>query len=399
MRYILFISTVILLWSCGKSDTEDISDNVFYTCSMDPQVMEKKPGKCPICKMDLTKVIVDKQAMQSGLKISKEQEQLANIKTIIISETEINREKVVSGTLVLNENQRYRISTRVSGRVEKLYIKNTGEQIKKGTLLYTLYSEELLAAQKEYLIALERIQQVSDSGLDYAQLLDGAKNKLLLWGMNDNQIKALASSHEFRNAVSIYSREEGVATAVNVKEGDYILDGDIVFEVANLSTLWVEAQIYATEVNEFKSNTPVIVKIDGFPGKSWNSTIVFYSPELQAQSKVNTIRAEISNSDKALMPGMQANVLLKGSVKQSVSIPLQAVLQDSQGATVWIKKKDGSYESKMVITGIQNDNDIEIRSGLELGEEVVVSGAYLLNSEYIFKKGATPMAGHDMSTH
>ncbi len=389
MKKILFILTTLFLLECTKETK--VPDNEFYTCSMDPQVMEKKPGKCPICKMELTKVIIDKKHTQ-GLKLSKEQEQLANIKTLIVSEGELSKEKTVNGRLVLNENNRLRISTRVGGRIEKLYIKNSGEQIKSGTILYDLYSEELLAAQKEYLLGLERSNEP-----DYIQLTEGAKNKLLLWGMSEKQIEKLAGSHDLKSTVPVYSSHTGVITAVDVQEGDYVMDGDVIFEIADLSTLWVEAEIYADEINDFSIGDSVSIRINEFPGKIWTSTITFAAPQLELQSKVNLIRAEISNKSGMLKSGMQSNIILKGHTRSALSVPINAVLQDSKGATVWIKKKDGSYENRMVIIGIQSSENIEIRSGVESGEEIVINGAYLLNSEYVFKKGANPMDGHDMS--
>lgn len=398
MKNILLSLALILAWSCNKESQNKTPDNVFYTCSMDPQVMEKKPGKCPICKMDLTKVIIDKNDSQQGLKLSKEQEQSANIKTIIISEGDLGREKTVNGRVVINENKRFKISSRVSGRIEKLYIKSLGETLNPGVKLYDLYSEDLLVAQKEYLMALEKSNAFSESEMDYIQLADGAKNKLLLWGMSENQIKSLNNKKELSDVVTIYSSYKGVVTAINKREGDYVMDGDVVFETADLSTLWVEADLYASEVNEFDMNDPVSIKIIEFPGKIWNSRINFFAPQLQTQSKVNLIRADILNTDLSLRPGMQANIVLKENTKKALFLPLNAILQDSKGATVWIKAKDGSYQSRMVITGIESNDNIEIRSGIEIGEEVVINGAYLLNSEYIFKKGTNPMEGHDMSS-
>ena len=398
MKNILLSLALILAWSCNKESQNKTPDNVFYTCSMDPQVMEKKPGKCPICKMDLTKVIIDKNDSQQGLKLSKEQEQSANIKTIIISEGDLGREKTVNGRVVINENKRFKISSRVSGRIEKLYIKSLGETLNPGVKLYDLYSEDLLVAQKEYLMALEKSNAFSESEMDYIQLADGAKNKLLLWGMSENQIKSLNNKKELSDIVTIYSSYKGVVTAINKREGDYVMDGDVVFETADLSTLWVEADLYASEVNEFDMNDPVSIKIIEFPGKIWNSHINFFAPQLQTQSKVNLIRADILNTDLSLRPGMQANIVLKENTKKALFLPLNAILQDSKGATVWIKAKDGTYQSRMVITGIESNDNIEIRSGIEIGEEVVINGAYLLNSEYIFKKGTNPMEGHDMSS-
>ena len=396
--YILVtLITLLLFESCTKKVGEKTPDNVFYTCSMDPQVMEKKPGKCPICKMDLTKVIIDPHQQQNSLRLSEEQIELANIKTSIITETELSREKVLNAQLVVNENKRFKISSRVTGRIEHLYIKNSGEVIKAGSILYDIYSEELQAAQKEYLIAVLQAKQFSDSGNRFIQLADGAKNKLLLWGMTEAQIEALANNkQEMKPTVSIYSKQGGVVTNVSIMEGDYVMDGDPLFDIADLSTLWAEAELYSTEAGTLENNEPVTIRVEGFSEKTWNSRISFAAPQLEVQSKINLIRAEISNINMKLKPGMQATLLLRETPRKTLVLPLNALLQDSKGATVWIKKKDGSYESRRVVIGIESNDIIEIRSGVELGEEVVISGGYLLNSEYIFRRGSNPTEDHNM---
>lgn len=398
MRKIFIFILLVSVWSCDKKTEEKNPDNEFYTCSMDPQVMEKKPGKCPICKMDLTKVTIDKNNMSNSLKLSEEQIELANIKTMIVGENEMGGEKILNAELVINENKRFKVSSRVGGRIDRLAIRNTGEIVRPGMLLYEIYSEELLSTQKEYLIAVQRAKQLSDSNLGYNQLVEGAKNKLLLWGMSEAQIKAVEIKQDLlSNVVPIYSKQSGVVLSVNVKEGDYVMDGDALFEIADLSSLWVEAQVYSTEVGTLSNNDLVTIKVNGFSGKTWNSRISFAAPQLEVQSEIILIRSEIPNPSLELKPGMQANVLLKENAGKAISVPLNAVLQDSKGATVWIKKKDGTFESRMIITGIESNDMIEIRSGITTGEEVVVSGAYLLNSEYIFKKGSNPMSGHDMN--
>lgn len=359
---------------------------------MDPQIIEKKPGICPICKMELTKIIIDSNSTKNELKLSEEQIALANIKTSKVSEEKIGSEKILNGQLVLNENRRYKISSRVSGRIEHLYVKNTGEFVKPGTLLYEIYSEEFMSAEKEYLMAVEKQKRLSDSGIHYNELVEGAKNKLLLWGLNENQINALVENkNSFTNLIPIYSKSSGVVISVGFKEGDYLMNGDGVYEIANLNSLWVEAQLYANEVSTLSNGDEAFIKVDGFFGRTWKSKIVFASPQLEIQSTIDLIRGEISNSSMELKPGMRASILLKEETRKAIVVPLNAVLQDSKGAVVWIKKENGSYESRMVIIGIQSDDKIEIRSGIEVGEEVVISGAYLLNSEYIFKRGTSPM--------
>jgi Cu(I)/Ag(I) efflux system membrane fusion protein len=397
-NYAIILIVISLVYSCGKTKEGKTPDNVFYTCSMDPQVMEKKPGKCPICKMELTKVIIDQNDKSKGISLSDEQIQLAGIQFMVAKDTGIYRQKVLNGNIVVNENGVSKMNSRVAGRIERLYVRNPGESILPGMRLYEIYSEELAAAQKEYLMALEKVRQFPESGLDYNQLLQGSKNKLLLWGMSESQIKLLeVGDGSYNVLVTIFSKQKGIVTNVAVTEGSYVMEGDPIFEIADLNSLWVEAQLYPAEIGQLSGNDPVDIRVDAFPNKIYKSHIIFAAPQLQAQSKINLIRAEIPNKDLLLKPGMQAIVMLKDISHNSIAVPINAVLQDSKGSSVWVRNKRGKFESRMVITGIESNDMVEIRSGIEVGEEVVITGVYLLNSEYIFKKGSTPMDAHDMS--
>jgi membrane fusion protein, copper/silver efflux system len=390
---ILLIGTIII--SCAKKE-EKLPDNVFYTCSMDPQIMEKKPGKCPICKMELTKVTVDKNQM-NGLKMSDEQMELANVRTEEVDEGWIGEEKVLNAQIVANENYKQKISSRLDGRIEKLYFKNTGETVKQGDVLYEIYSEELLSTFREYVMALEKENQSSDVQVDYSKLREAAKNKLLLWGLTESQIKSLATSPETRPTVPILSKTNGTVTKINVKQGEYVTMGMDLFELTDFSNLWVEAQLFANEIQDFSYNDEAMVRISGIPDLDIKGKIDFILPELQPQSKVVLVRIGIPNKDLLLKPGMQAYITLKSNEHKALLVNANAVLEDSKGNSVWVKKNDGTFQIKMIEVGVENSGMFEVTSGLKQGDEVVVSGAYLLNSEYIFKKGASPMEGHDMS--
>jgi Cu(I)/Ag(I) efflux system membrane fusion protein len=390
---ILFIPLII--FSCVKK-TEKVPDNVFYTCSMDPQVMEKKPGKCPICKMELSMVSIDKNNT-SGLKLSEEQMELANVMLGKVEEGWIGEEKVLNAQVVANGNNKIVISSRVSGRIEKLYFKNPGDRIREGDVLYEIYSEELLTAYKEYLLALEKEKQLTNAAIDYSQLKETAKNRLLLWGLTESQIKQFSFIQEMKTTFPIISKSKGIITSINIKEGDYVMMGTDLFEISDFSSVWVEAQLYSNELEGLSYSDEVMVRIAGIPDLQIKGKISLVLPELQPQSKIDLFRVEILNKDLVLKPGMQAYVTLKSNSRKALLISASAVLQDSKGSSVWIRKDDGTFVIKMIETGIQNNDKMEIKEGLKAGDEVVISGAYLINSEYIFKKGSTPMEGHDMS--
>jgi Cu(I)/Ag(I) efflux system membrane fusion protein len=393
MKKIIVLIICVFLFSCSKQ-VEKLPDNVFYTCSMDPQVMEKKPGKCPICKMELTKVTIDRNSM-SGIKLSEEQIELANIMLDKVEEGWIGEEKILNGQVVVNGNNKTMISSRVTGRIEKLYFKNPGELIREGDVLYELYSEELFTAYKEYLLALEKEKQFGNTSIDYSQLKETAKNRLLLWGLTENQLKKFTASQEMQTSFPIISKSKGVITNVNIKEGDYVMMGTDLFELADFSSVWVEAQLYSNELAGFSYNDEVTARIAGIPDLQIKGKISLVLPELQPQSKVDLFRVEIANKDLVLKPGMQAYVTLKSNSRKALLINANAVLQDSKGSSVWVRKSDGSFEVKVIETGIQTTDKIEIKEGLKAGTEVVVSGAYLINSEFIFKNGSKPMEGHE----
>jgi Cu(I)/Ag(I) efflux system membrane fusion protein len=380
---------LIVIFSCKKQQ-EKLPDNVFYTCSMDPQVMDKKPGKCPVCKMELTKITVDPS--QKGIKLSEEQMQLANVEIAKVELGMIGTEKVLAATVVINENLKSSISSRMGGRIENLYFKNTGEKIEKGQVLYQIYSEELLTAERDYLSALEQQKQSSD----YTGIEAAAKNKLLLWGLTEKQIEKLRNEKSPSSILPIFSKTKGIITSVEVREGDYVMEGATIFEIADFSTVWIEAQIYSNEVANILAFQDVSARILAFPKSNISGRFSFINPQLLSQSKISLARMEISNPEGRYKPGMQAYITLLENRHQGLYIDPNAVLLDAKGATVWVRNPDGSFINKMVRTGVQSADKIEITRGLEQGDEVVISGAYLINSEYIFKKGANPMDGPEM---
>ncbi|MDI1355999.1 MAG: efflux RND transporter periplasmic adaptor subunit [bacterium] len=390
-----FLSGIVQISCKTKGAGDSIEENIFYTCSMDPQVMEKKPGKCPICKMELTRVEVRKEN-KNTLRFSDSQLKLANIVVDTIKLISLVDEKRYTAKVVLDENETSVISARLMGRIDKLKFKSTGEYIKQGDLIYEMYSEELSAAQKDYLIANQRVAQFRDKAIDYIQLLQSAKQKLLLWGMNEAQIEKLAKENKVPIVTPFFSPEHGYIIEVLAKEGDYVAQGQSLFKINSLKSVWIEAQLYSSEIKGIHENQEAIVEFEALPSIAKRSKIDFISPELQQESKVNLVRIQLSNEDLAIVPGMLSSILLSSAQKQAIVLPIDAVLQEAQGNTVWVQNADSTFESRMVVVGIQNSRQIEVKEGLRVGERVVISGAYLINSEYHLKKGASPMEGHDM---
>jgi membrane fusion protein, copper/silver efflux system len=387
-----FLLIVILFASCkpGTKNTAKSDPDVYYTCSMDPQVVESHPGKCPICHMELTEVHKSQQQHTDEIKLSPEQIQLGNIHVDTIQSISLGNQTVLTGTVSFDQSALDAVSARTSGRIERLYYKNVGDLIPKGARLYDLYSEELNNAQQEYLLILQKQKALGNAIVNYDELAQSAKAKLLLWGMAESQIAALATIGKSAATTTFYSTAGGIITELDVKEGDYIAEGGAIVKLAGLSNLWVEAQVYTSQLSGFDPNSAVSIQFPDLPGKTVQGKITFVNPEVNPDNRINLVRVVVSNKGGLLKPGMPAYVTIKDPQRKMISLPSDAVLRGAGMNMIWVQTAQNSFKSRMVQTGQEGDGFVEIKSGLQPGDVVVTSGAYLLQSEYIFRNGADP---------
>lgn len=396
--YKLLIAVLLFTISCKSKPTEIVKQadsSVYYTCSMHPQVMQDKPGKCPICGMDLIAVSKTVTSAIDELKLSNQQIQLGNIHSDTISKSSISEKTVLTGTLNFDQMNAVSINARVMGRLEHLYFKNVGDQIHAGDKLYDIYSEELNNAKQEYVLAIEKQKQIDNAVVDFSTIIKSAKNKLLLWGMSEEQIMQL-KANKTEMLTSVYSKSSGYITSIDVKEGDYLMEGGLVFRLSNLSTLWAEAQVYTSQLSHIDKQATAIVQIPDIPGKEFKGTISFVNPEINPDTRINLIRISIPNNNNQLRPGMPVYVFIKNAQKKALTLPIDAVLRNSNVAMVWVQTAANTFKTRMVELGLETDDMIEIKSGIKDGDVIVTQGVYLLNSEYIFKNGVNPMDQHDM---
>lgn len=382
--------------ACTKPAPAPVEENVFYTCSMDPQVMEKHPGPCPICKMPLVRVETAPDKKDNEIKLSAEQIRLANIQTDTARLQPLGEEITLSAILKENQNGINTVTARLDGRLERLFVRNAGEFVRVGQAVFELYSEDLAAAQQDFLLALQSKKRYGSTDLDFARIAEAARNKLQLWGMSEAQLQELEQSGALKNTVVFYSRYAGFVLENPPPEGSYVAPGSTVLKLADLRTLWAEAQLYVSDLPFLAQTREASVALPYFPGRILGGKVSFVNPNLEAASKIVLARVEISNPKGEYQPGMQAWITLKGKTRRALAVPTNALLRDNRGGTIWIKNTDGGFENRMVRIGTANADYTEIVEGLKIGESVVVSGAYLLQSEFVFKNGASPMAGHSM---
>ncbi len=394
LKYWLLPMMMTLFMACKSKSSDDAShsmnnddhQNQQYTCPMHPQIIRDKPGLCPICKMDL--VPVQKTGTGALLMLSESQMQLANIRTIKVGEGTFNTSKSLTGRLVTNPQNTELISSRLPGRIERLFVKEAGQRVLKGQPLYQIYSEQLQVLQQDYLLQLRQVASFSGERI-YVSLREAAKNKLKLFGYSDAQIRSLSKANQVSPTVTVYARSTGVAIEIMVTEGQYISEGSAIIQVENYGRLWVEADLYPSEIDQVKLGSILKVLVNGFEGTAQNAKVDFISPAINPSTQRLTIRAAIDNASGRFQAGMQANVLLStATITKAVSLPIEAVIRDENGARVWIKSKS-SFSERKVTTGAEDASQIVVTSGIANGEEVVSSGAYLLHSESVLKKGGS----------
>ena len=403
MKYVLVIAILFISFSCKNKKTAVLKDvNVtqdiaqfYYTCSMHTQVMLNHPGKCPICGMQLVKVEKSTANNLNEVRLNEQQVQLGNIKVDTIRNGTMGNQLILTGTLNADQRKIQGVSSRVMGRVERLYFKNVGDFVHKGDKLYELYSEELNNAKQEYTLAIEKKKLIDNPLIDFSILVQSAKNKLMLWGLTEGQINGLSKKNE-SPTTTFYSPASGYITSLDVKEGEYSMEGGTIVKITDLSTLWVEAQVYSSQLSQINMNATATLQFPNLPGKESYGKIEFVNPEINPQTRITLLRIYVGNNDNQLKPGMPAYVIIKNKETSALTLPSDAVLRTASGATVWLQTSERTYISRMIEIGFEDGDKVQIKSGLKNGDIVVTRGAFLINSEFIFKQGSNPMEGMKM---
>lgn len=389
------VMILLLVLGCKSRQAIIQAEDTYYTCSMDPQVVEAMPGKCPICKMDLTPVKKSSTGNDGVLALSEQQIMLGNIRVDTIKAGRLGDRMVLTATLNFDQMKAVSVSSRVMGRIEKLYVRNPGDYVRKGMPLFDIYSDELNNAKQEYLLALDKQKTFGESTVvPMNELVRGAKNKLLLWGMEESQIRALEQTGKAGSTTTYFSKEQGYVTTLDIREGDYVMEGGTVVRLADLNTLWAEAQVYTSQLADLDRLSTATVELPDLDGKQIQGKISFVNPEINPETRINLIRVSIPNQGLQLKPGMPAYVILKSPARRMLSLPIDAVIRDGQGAKVWIQSASRQFRPVEVKTGQETDDRIEIVSGLREGDVVVLTGAYLLHSEWVFRKGVEMPTTH-----
>ena len=387
----------LLLTGCKNEETKSVADaEVYYTCPMHTTVIKSTPGSCPVCNMTLIKV-EKKNTDHSTHKgnyivLDRNQQLLAGIKTDTVKLIIMQLGTPITGTVTINEQQVSTLTSRAAGRIDKLFVKSTGIFIKSGAPIYSIYSEQLQADQNEY-IALRKQLSISGSSQISSDLLNGSKNKLRLWGFTPNQISQLGKTGRANAMVTFYASQSGYVSDLKVTEGMYVNEGTQILKISPLQKVWVEAQLYSNELSSIQNNKSYQVVSEDNPNDVYDGKLVYSNPVIEEGKRIHLLRIEVDNSNGKLIPGMLVSVTPNNNKQKVLAVPKSALLLEKM-KTVWIVSSEDTFDQRMVETGIENNNWIEIKSGIKPGDVVVTQGAYLISSEFILKSGAGQRHDH-----
>lgn len=389
MKNIIIAQILFSFMACSASETA-VEEAIYYTCSMDPQVIAFKPGNCPICKMPLTKMQKSGALPAGEVQLSEQQIQLGNIQMDTVRLGTIGDEFVLTATLATDLTRTNTLSTRIAGRVDRLYFKTVGDYVRKGDKIMDLYSEELNNAKREYLLALDKQKNLRNDIIDFNEIVKSARQKLILWGLTEAQINELTSTGKASDHTTFYSAYNGYIINLLQKEGSYVMEGTPILQLADLSTLWAEAQVPVSQLSLVAVNQSVTMHFPDYPDLELSAKVAFVNPEINAGSRLNLVRINVPNAENKLRPGMPAQILLRSQLRKTITLPGDAVLRTEDRASIWVYQGNHTFKNIIVKTGTETASYIEIKSGVQIGDVIVNKGAYLLNSEYIFKKGSNP---------
>ncbi|OQP60168.1 hypothetical protein A3860_34370 [Niastella vici] len=314
-------------------------------------------------------------------------EQYANITVDTVRIKPISEYSTLLGTTAFDERSITLITSRIKGRLDKLFVRNPQQWVAKGQPLYAIYSEELLSYENELLNALQQQSQFSTMKQIIDQLVEGSRKKLLLWGLTREQIANLEKTRQTSALVTFYSPVSGTLVDLSATEGQYVETGTGLFKIADLSKVWVETQMYTNELRWLYEKPTITVEFDTYPNQIFVATPVFNNPSIEADQKISLVRFLVNNNAIQLKPGMMAYVNIKRNEKKALVIPKSSLLFGNM-TMAWVKTAEGMYQNRIIELGIQNKKEVEVISGLKAGEVVVTNGAYLLNSALVLKKGA-----------
>ena len=321
------------------------------------------------------------------VKISVDKVQMLGVKTEKVGLRQLSRNVRAVGRIEPDERRVYTISPKFEGWVEQLNVDATGDVVKPGQNLFDVYSPELISAQREYLIALQGVSTMKDAAPEaqngMKELAQASLLRLKSWDIGDEDLRRLRETSEVKRTIAYRSPVNGIVTEKIAQKGMRFMPGEVMYKIADLSTLWIIADVSEQESGLIKNGQVAKVRLDAYPGREFNSRVTYVYPTLNMQTRTTQVRLEISNAGGLLRPGMYAQVELSGlgSKGRVVAVPDSAVIYSGRREMVLVELGEGRFEARVVKLGTHSDDYVEVKEGVGEGEKVVVSANFLIDAE------------------
>lgn len=351
-----------------------------WTCSMHPQIRQTEPGDCPICGMDL--IPLESEEIEGdvlGVRMSENALRLANVQTILVGGRDQTKEIRLNGRVAVDERRVSVQTSHIPGRIEELLVNFTGETVNRGQALARIYSPQLVTAQEELLQAYAMRES-------QPELYEAARQKFRNWRIGENQINRIIERGEATDLFTITADEGGVVTEKLVNVGDYVERGTPIYEIADLSSVWVLFDVYENNMSWIQEGSKVKFTVASIPGETFTGTVEFIDPTLGDNTRVSTARVEVENPNRRLKPGMFATGIVQNPLEGTsfqITVPKSAVLWTGRRSVVYVKQvaDDRPYFMlRQVVLGPSLGDSYVVNEGLESGEELVVNGAFTIDA-------------------
>ncbi len=372
----------------------------YYQDPMHPWFTSDKPGKAPDCGMDLVPVYEGDENVE-GIKIDPVTVQNIGVRIETVKRQKLNNIVRTTGKVDYDETKVTTVTTKIMGWVEKLFVDYTGKYISKGQPLFEIYSPELVSTQEEYLQAIRYLKKVSKSSDDVKngaqELVSSAKRRLLYWDISEKDIDEIVKNNAPKKTLTIYSPVNGTVVEKMVFKGQQIMAGMELYKVADLSDVWVMADVYQVDLPWIRLGQKVDLELSYLPGKTYKGTLTYIYPYLNEETKTIKVRTEVKNtSDYNFKPGMFATVKLVSPISvDAVVVPDQAIIRSGERTIAVMSLGGGYFDPRDVKLGVASDGLVQVLEGIKEGEKIVVSSQFLIDSESNLKAAIQQMKGHE----
>jgi membrane fusion protein, copper/silver efflux system len=413
MACALLLSALVVA-SCQRSskDAKPATSTVEakYHCPMHPQITSDKPGDCPICgmklvpsegaeeKSDTTGAKPEKSTVpgQASVSITPETRQRMGLELGTVERRTLSREIHTSARIVADETRLHHVTVKVNGWVNELFASITGQEVQQGQPLLTFYSPDLLSAQQEYVTALETAAKLTpasdaDTRKGATDLVDSARRRLELWDVSEDQIWRLETTHNVQKYITVYAPMNGVVIERNISAGHNLQGGEVLMTIADLSSVWGDADIYQSDLPYVTVGMPLAMSLPYWPDKTFRGKVIFVSPTLDPETRTLHARLEIPNPESLLRPGMYGDATLDYSLGKKLSIPADAVMFSGKQSYAFRDAGNGQLIPTRVRVGVRGDGWYELLGGLGEGDRIVVSANFLVDSESSLKAALDAM--------